>query len=565
MRKEIDDLLALPTLDDQPVPETFAAFERRFQGLESLSEQLESGAARAELALRFASAGGKKAAPKDLAPEDTVLLAGDVFTDQGRQVEARLKALHEQAVELRVRRLELADEVLANSNELVERLQAAFVVDQDGKDLVDLFAGATPFERESLRDPQLAQRIAALHERAWAAAGEDLLKKSNLLFSGLHWWLRGRYGLGTEGRGLLKSELALTDLDSMYALYMPPRYSHPAYPARFPYLWQFETRKIRVDVSPWDQQPGDPIKRPAPPGVTGITYRATRISAAPRRGSRLLDGIPNGARMGGAGSPVAPRGYRGAFPSPPPKKRSKPDHLIASSYARVTEENRSLIYRVVGYLEYANALRYLNELVSICSPDEIKAIDALIAGRSEFDVPGIPAAAAPDAAATSPTKPAPRRGLAWIMAFAQLELGGILATFDDNDMPYDEVDQGDFCDDEYRQLLMDAARFQARALVEDPSLAEVAKSKPDSTMLAYIRRLNAAQRLLRAAGHRNLTQLTPEQLAEFQRMDKAMTKFREALRESVSEYLAKNTGITLLPKMHGMLRASAGQPLFSER
>ena len=37
----------------------------------------------------------------------------------------------------------------------------------------------------------------------------DLLEKSRLLYTGLHWWLRGRYGKGTDGFGLLKSPAAM--------------------------------------------------------------------------------------------------------------------------------------------------------------------------------------------------------------------------------------------------------------------------------------------------------------------------------------------------------------------
>ena len=42
--------------------------------------------------------------------------------------------------------------------------------------------------------------------------------------------------------------------------------------------------------------------------------------------------------------------------------------------------------RVVGFLEYGKALDHLDHLVSLCTPEELAAIDVIIAGRDEFTI-----------------------------------------------------------------------------------------------------------------------------------------------------------------------------------
>jgi hypothetical protein len=64
--------------------------------------------------------------------------------------------------------------------------------------------------------------VLAQSEQANKLAG-DLVTKSTQLFRGLHWWLRGRYGQGTEVGGLAKSKAALKDAQLLVWLNMPAR------------------------------------------------------------------------------------------------------------------------------------------------------------------------------------------------------------------------------------------------------------------------------------------------------------------------------------------------------
>jgi hypothetical protein len=183
---------------------------------------------------------------------------------------------------------------------LKERFQAAFVLDLDGEELAGFFARLRPASasiaskdepskktadakdrakrtddpaadlaaatgsvvrfRQSLNDPQLAETIREQVKRGQQLAGKDFLEKSRLLFTGLHWWFRGRYGMGTDGNGLLKSKLALTSPDAQFGLYMPKEVPKPTDPRqggkqvpsvdrRHHYIWQFETRTIQTSFN----------------------------------------------------------------------------------------------------------------------------------------------------------------------------------------------------------------------------------------------------------------------------------------------------------------------------
>jgi hypothetical protein len=150
--------------------------------------------------------------------------------------------------DLRVARLTLADKTLTDSKDVKERLIAALVVDMDGEILPPLLANDTTFP------PDQTEQVQKTIDHARQAAGRELLQKSRWLFTGLHWWFRGRYGVGTAGNGLLKDQAALKSPDVMFGLLMPINPPVPTPPGsdqpnplvdrRHHYLWQFETQKV---------------------------------------------------------------------------------------------------------------------------------------------------------------------------------------------------------------------------------------------------------------------------------------------------------------------------------
>jgi len=174
-------------------------------------------------------------------------------------------------------RLAYADEVLTSSQDLEERFLAAFVLDLDGEQLAaqlqlpGLFikpdiAAAAAEQAAAMPDFSNAEQLRYAQEvrehltHGRKVAGVDLLIKSRLLFTGLHWWFRGRYGAGSEGNGLLKDKLALTSPQAMFGLYVPKETPKPTDPTvyglqspqidrRHHYLWQFETKRIATSFS----------------------------------------------------------------------------------------------------------------------------------------------------------------------------------------------------------------------------------------------------------------------------------------------------------------------------
>ena len=185
-----------------------------------------------------------------------------IFATKFPDITTRIRTLHrelnERGVELRVERVKFANKVLAESKDVKERFFAAYAVGIDGELLKQGFKEfAGTFTRPSLNTPGYAEAVTSDVERGKSAAG-DLVKKSQLLFAGMHWWRRGRYGRGPELNGLLKSKAAQTNLAAQIPLIMPRESPVPIDPAKNPlnqvpdfdrrhhYTWAWQTRQFSV-------------------------------------------------------------------------------------------------------------------------------------------------------------------------------------------------------------------------------------------------------------------------------------------------------------------------------
>lgn len=180
------------------------------------------------------------------------------FADISAKIRAVNRDLNERGVELRVERIKFANKVLAESKDIKERFFAAYAVGIDGELLKQGFKEfAGQLTRPSLNTPGYAEAVTSDVERGQKAAG-DLVKKSQLLFAGMHWWRRGRYGRGPELNGLLKSKAAQTDLAAQIPLIMPKESPVPIDPAKNPqnqipdfdrrhhYTWAWQTRQFSI-------------------------------------------------------------------------------------------------------------------------------------------------------------------------------------------------------------------------------------------------------------------------------------------------------------------------------
>ena len=145
---------------------------------------------------------------KNASAADKALFAID-FDQLAGQIKKVHQELSERGVELRVARVKFAVGVLTDSKDVKERFFAAFAVGIDGDLLLNGFKEHTGnFGRQTLNAPGYVEALRSDVDRGKELAG-DLVKKSELLFAGMHWWRRGRYGCGPEVNGLVKSKAAL--------------------------------------------------------------------------------------------------------------------------------------------------------------------------------------------------------------------------------------------------------------------------------------------------------------------------------------------------------------------
>lgn len=124
---------------------------------------------------------------------------------------------HEMA--LRVARVQLAQEVLDTSGELDQRLLAAFSMDQDLKIIRDFLGQQRKGLFRSVPSPNLdfIERVVITAKQA----NQELFATADQLFTGIHWWIRGRYGKGVAANGLLKGAHVKKTPAAGFALNMP--------------------------------------------------------------------------------------------------------------------------------------------------------------------------------------------------------------------------------------------------------------------------------------------------------------------------------------------------------
>ena len=207
--------------------------------------------------------------------DDQLKIAETDFTRLTERLNKRLNDINEIEAIFRIYRLEDASAVLSKSTVLRDQLAAAFALEFDMRILENfLTQNANRLEtlsREDLRDPNLLDSLRAMTNRV-RKENADVIRKAELLYVGMHWWYRGRYGAGPLVRGLLKSPNATRSEEALFPLYMPIRLPRPAdpylesrpalrYERRHHYNWAVEYRPVQSRVSRHSQVTGQ-TKRP---------------------------------------------------------------------------------------------------------------------------------------------------------------------------------------------------------------------------------------------------------------------------------------------------------------
>ena len=264
----LSDVEQLPVLEDQiPEYESLDDYEQAFWEIHVAANRLRNAARMAQYGADSVNA----ALTLNLkSVSDEQLTAMDIdFETLGDETSQLAKDLQEAKVELRIRAVAKAADVIQNSSDFRQRLRAAYVIDFDGRRLIEVLRAENrpDFSRPELDQKNLLASIETYVRLARESAG-DLITKSRLLYHGMHWWMRGRYGLGPDGFGLLKSVSSLKSPLAQFPLYMPttkpvptapPRgsYSVPRFDRRHHYIWMYEYRVLRqqrTDTVLRDQQ-----------------------------------------------------------------------------------------------------------------------------------------------------------------------------------------------------------------------------------------------------------------------------------------------------------------------
>lgn len=175
-------------------------------------------------------------------------------------IEAEAQKRLTREMSLRGQRIELALSTLGDSPSLKVRLQAAFAVDQDIKIM-------RAFVEQQRKGNFAGVPVPKLGELAGAMAiardtHQELFRSAEQLYTGLHWWLRGRYGKGIAANGLLKGEHVKKVPASGFALRMPRDRAEASDPfvvknelaspyvgRRHEYIWSWENGGVKMEYA----------------------------------------------------------------------------------------------------------------------------------------------------------------------------------------------------------------------------------------------------------------------------------------------------------------------------
>lgn len=188
------------------------------------------------------------------------------------------------------------------------------------------------------------------------------------------------------------------------------------------------------------------------------------------------------------------------------------------------ESDLSIPFRFVGSYEYANALDNFNELVRICSADEVRVCDKMLNDRHEFTCfQGVNTAFREPPVLTR-ANPAERHrfhgrfqkgGLAWMMAPARIELGATLSMYGDQEFPCEFVANNSFGHEEYVELILVDIAWHLKSLAGEQMFRKVLRlrHRVDTWSIAYLRRLKLVKGMLvtisRTAVTRTIEQARP--------------------------------------------------------
>ena len=129
------------------------------------------------------------------------------------------KIRFETELHLRESRIHLASSIIGTENSLQRKLAVAFAMDQDIKLIEEYGKRQLAGEHHNVVLPELAPLKQTFTESQ--QTDPLLFKKAEHLYTGIHWWMRGRYGKGIAANGLLKGAHVKEKPQLGFAIQMP--------------------------------------------------------------------------------------------------------------------------------------------------------------------------------------------------------------------------------------------------------------------------------------------------------------------------------------------------------
>ena len=192
------------------------------------------------------------------------------------------------------------------------------------------------------------------------------------------------------------------------------------------------------------------------------------------------------------------------------------------SYFTPTDE--SIPYRLVGSYEYVRALEAFTDLLAKSTTEEIAIYDKVLNERHEFSFFNgvfLSFQQQPDLVKANDIERRKfddkfkKRGLAWMMALARIELAATSSLYGKVDYPFEALVDGDIDVKPYVEILHDDVVAHMKSLAAEPSFKEVLRRarKPDTWTLAYLRRIKLIRDMLktleRIGGEQVSTEIEP--------------------------------------------------------
>ena len=240
------------------------------------------------------------------------------FLEARDQILAENKRRVEVEMALRVARIRLAKRIIDENKDLQQKLLAVFAMDQDLKIINDFVEQQRQGLFQLIDEPDIDQINRTVEEAQQNAP--RLFRDAERLFTGIHWWLRGRYGKGSVANGLLKGAYVKNNPAAGFALNVPRNRPVATDPfrnegvPRSPYV-------ARRHENTWAWENG------------GISMKMKKLLKLPP--------------------------YRTTFT----EARTCVHGTVSVFGADFDEPDPSDAYQIVGYQEYANALNNLVPLV----------------------------------------------------------------------------------------------------------------------------------------------------------------------------------------------------------